>query len=85
MNLGLQSIKHTIETPIHTQAVVYSVHKKTLIIITIIIMVKIMRFQMSLLTSLGFLSSKMHGAAAPVSWGVFFPQVLQAVMKVEHS
>lgn len=85
MNLGLQSIKHTIETPIHTQAIVYSVHKNTLIIITIIIiMVKLMRFQMSLLTSLGFLSSKMHGVAAPVSWGVFFPQVLQAVVKVEH-
>lgn len=43
-----------------------------------------MTFQMSLLTSLGFLSSKMHRVAAPVSWGVFFPQVLQAVMKVEH-
>lgn len=43
-----------------------------------------MTFQMALLASLGFLSSKTHRAAAPVSWGVFFPQMLQAVMKVEH-
>lgn len=44
-----------------------------------------MRFQMSLQTGRGFVSSKMHCVAVPVNWGVFFPQVLQAVMKVEHS
>lgn len=47
-------------------------------------MVKLMRFQMSLQTGLGFLSSKMHRVAAPVNWGLFFPHVLQAVMKAEH-
>lgn len=44
-----------------------------------------MGFQMSLQTSLGFVSSKMYCVAAPVNWGVFFPQVLEAVMKIEHS
>lgn len=43
-----------------------------------------MRFQTSLLTGLGFVSSKMPRVAGPVSWGALFPQELQAVMKAEH-
>ena len=82
MNLCLRSIKHTIEAALHIQAI----KKSTLCIksLIIIIMVKLMRFQMSLQTGLGFVSSKMCRVASPLNWGVFFPQVLQAVMKVEH-
>lgn len=43
-----------------------------------------MRFHVSLQTGLGFVSSKMCGVGAPLNWGIFFPQVLQAVPKVEH-
>jgi len=43
-----------------------------------------MKFQMSSQTGLGHVSSKIRHVVAPVNQGVFLPQVLQAVVKVEH-